>query len=97
MQPQKTLTKDIVVQNRSGIHARVSAVIVQTCKRFASEARLRTETAVADCRSIIDLLSLGARCGITVTLEITGEDAENLMNAITELFEARFNEDEESQ
>jgi phosphotransferase system HPr-like phosphotransfer protein len=45
---------------------------------------------------VLDLLSLGASNGTTLRLEITGEDAEEAANAIITLFEARFNEDDES-
>ena len=93
---EKTLKKELVVQNRSGIHARVSTMIAQRCKGFVSEIRLRNGSVVADCRSVLDLLSLGASNGTTVHLEATGEDAVEAVNVITALFEARFNEDEES-
>jgi len=90
------LTKELVVQNRSGIHARVSTMIAQRCKAFTSTIRLRKGNAVADCRSVLDLLSLGAANGTTLHLEATGEDAEDAVNLITALFESRFNEDDES-
>ena len=95
---KKTLTKELVVQNRSGIHARVSTMIAQRCKEFASEVRLRNGSTgmTADCRSVLDILSLGAANGTTVYLEATGDDATEAVKVITALFEARFNEDEES-
>jgi len=95
-QEKTTLTKELVVQNRSGIHARVSTMIAQRCKGFASEIRLRNGKAAADCRSVLDLLSLGAANGTTLHLEVTGEDAEEAVKLVTALFEARFNEDDES-
>ena len=95
--PKKTTrTKELVVQNRSGIHARVSTMIVQRCKGFVSSICLRNGNALAGCRSVLDLLSLGASNGMTVRLEATGEDAAEAIEAIAALFEARFNEDEES-
>ena len=93
---ETALTKELVVRNRSGIHARVSTMIAQRSKEFVSEIRLRNGKVVADCRSVLDLLSLGAANGTTLCLEATGEDAAEAINIITALFEARFNEDEES-
>jgi len=90
------LKKKLVVQNRSGLHARVSTMIAQRCKEFVSEIRLRNGNAVADCRSVLDLLSLGASHGTAVHLEVTGEDAAEAVSVITALFDARFNEDDES-
>ena len=71
-------------------------MIAMRCKNFVSEVRLRKGNAVADCRSVLDLLSLGAGSGTTVHLEATGEDAAKVIEAITDLFVTRFNEDEES-
>jgi len=96
LQKKTTLTKELVVQNRSGIHARVSTMIAQRCKGFESDVRLRNGKAVADCRSVLDLLSLGASKGTILCLEATGEDATTAVEAIVALFEARFNEDDES-
>ena len=96
LQRKMMLTKELVVQNRSGIHARVSTMIAQRCRGFTSEIRLRNGSTVADCRSVLDLLSLGAGNGTTLRLEANGEDAAEVVNAMTALFDIRFNEDEES-
>ena len=96
LQKKTAVKKELIVQNRSGIHARVSTMIAQRCKGFTSEVRLRNGSVVADCRSVLDLLSLGASSGTVVQLEATGEDAAEAVNAVTVMFEARFNEDEES-
>jgi len=96
LQEKAMLTKELVVQNRSGIHARVSTMIAQRCRGFTSVLRLRNGNAVADCRSVLDLLSLGACNGAVLYLEATGEDAEEAVKVISAMFETRFNEDEES-
>ena len=71
-------------------------MIAQRCRGFVSEVRLRNGNAVADCRSVLDLLSLGAGNGTTVYLEVVGEDAEEVVNVIAAMFAARFYEDDES-
>ena len=88
------LTKELVVQNRSGIHARVSTMIAQRCRGFTSDVRLCKGSAVADCRSVLDLLSLGACIGTKLRLEATGEDAAEAVDVISTLFDTRFNEEE---
>ncbi|MDR3233229.1 MAG: HPr family phosphocarrier protein [Planctomycetaceae bacterium] len=90
----KTLTKDIVVQNRSGVHARPSTMIVQECNNFKSDIKLRRGGVVADCRSVLELLSLAACNGSELRLEAVGDDAEEAVSCIVALFEDRFNEDE---
>jgi phosphotransferase system HPr (HPr) family protein len=71
-------------------------MIVQRCRDFVSDIRLRKGKVVADCRSVLDLLSLGACNGTTLHLEVTGDDAAEVVRILTALFEARFNEDDES-
>ena len=96
MQKKVVLFRELSVQNQSGIHARVSTMIALQCKNFVSDIRLRNEKGIADCRSVLDLLSLGAGYGTTVRLEVVGDDADEVVDVLTALFEARFNEDEES-
>ncbi len=88
------LTKELLVSNRCGIHARVGRLISLAAREFTAEMHLRKGSYLADCRSVLDLLSLGAFQGDAVTLEIDGKDAEEAMNAIVKLFNDRFNEDE---
>ena len=71
-------------------------MIALRCKDFVSDIRLRNGSTVADCRSVLDLLALGACKGTSVHLEATGEDAATVLDVITAMFNARFNEDEES-
>ena len=92
----RTFTKELVVQNRSGIHARVSTVIAQKCRELNAEVKLRKGGVTADCTSVLDLLSLGASQGTTLHLEASGEEADRAVEMISAMFEARFNEDEES-
>lgn len=88
------LKKEMVVNNRCGIHARVGLLLSQKAKEFTSEISLRKGKVVADCRSVLELLSLGAGIGDAVLVEINGIDAEAALNAIQELFDARFYEDD---
>ena len=97
LQRKTVLRRELVVQNRSGIHARVSTMIAQQCRGFVSSICLRKGNSFADCRSVLDLLSLGASHGTIVQLEVIGEDAIEAADAIVAMFETRFNEDEESQ
>lgn len=96
MDTVKKLTKELLVSNRCGIHLRVGALISKTSNRFNpdTEITLRKGSYVADCRSVLDLLSLGAFQGDAVVLEVSGTDAEEAQAAISELFNARFHEDE---
>jgi len=94
MDATTTLTKELQVTNRAGVHARVGTMLAQKAKEFSSSIQLRKGSYRADCRSVLDLLSLGAFQGDVVHLEITGDDATAALDAITALFDAGFFEDE---
>lgn len=90
----KKLTKELLVSNRCGVHLRVSVMIAQKAKEFQSELKIWKGSYAADCRSVLDLLTLGAFQGDPVVLEANGEDAEEALNAVVALFNARFFEDD---
>lgn len=94
MNMAEKLTKEVIVSNNAGIHLRVGAMLAKKTKDFQAEIKLRKGSAVADCRSVIDILSLGAFLGDQLVLEATGEDAEKAIEEFAALFEARFYEDE---
>ena len=92
---ETTLVCDIEVTNRAGIHTRVALMIFKKMEGFSSSASLTNKKTgqTANCRSVLDLLSLGAACGDEVTLATTGPDAETLQQEVLTLFEANFYED----
>ena len=50
---------------------------------------------LVDCKSILSLLTLGAAQGTVLTVSADGSDADDALKAITELFEAGFDDTNE--
>lgn len=86
--------KRLEIKNRLGLHARAAALLVQTVSRFSSEVKVSKDGQAVDGRSIIGLLTLGAAKGSRVRVEAKGNDAEESLKAIEDLFEKRFDEGE---
>jgi len=86
------ISKRLEIKNRLGLHARAAALLVQTVSRFSSEVKISKDGQVVDGRSIIGLLTLGAAKGSRVRVEAKGNDAEESLKAIEELFGKRFDE-----
>ena len=82
----------VVVKNAEGLHMRPASKLVQTAANFQSQIELEREGQVADCRSILNLLTLAAPQGCELTLRVQGPDAELAMQAIGDLFERQFDE-----
>ena len=96
---ETTLVCDIEVTNRAGVHTRVALMIFKKMEGFSSAASLTNKTTghTADCRSVLDLLAMGAACGDTLALSVSGSDAETLQQELLVLFEQNFYEDEETK
>ncbi len=88
----KRLKKRIEITNRLGMHARASALLVQTVNQFSSDVKISKGDNVVNARSIMGVLTLGAAKGSEVRVEIRGEDAGEAMLAIEQLIEDKFRE-----
>ncbi|OHE75541.1 MAG: phosphocarrier protein HPr [Verrucomicrobia bacterium GWF2_62_7] len=89
----RPLTREVVVINKQGIHARPAALFVKTATKFGSEIGIEKEGEVVNGKSIIGLLMLAAGQGTKLTLTAQGQDAEKALAELSKLFEDKFNED----
>jgi phosphocarrier protein FPr len=84
---------DIVIRNTHGLHARPATVLVDIAKGFASVVRIRYNDKVADAKSLIALLSLGAANGASIRVTADGADAQKALAALRTAIEARLGEE----
>ncbi|QSQ27535.1 phosphoenolpyruvate--protein phosphotransferase [Pyxidicoccus parkwayensis] len=75
-----------------GLHARPSTVLVEVAKRFRSEIFVKYDGRTANAKSMVTLLSLGARGGATLIVGAVGDDAPTAIAAIREAFEEGLGE-----
>jgi phosphotransferase system HPr (HPr) family protein len=92
MKEPKTIIATAVLQNTVGLHARPAALFVQIARKFQSSIRVRRDHMEGDGKSILDVLSLGAEHGTTITLMIEGHDAEMAAKALVDLINGKFGE-----
>lgn len=85
---------NITLINKLGLHIRAANNLVNTAQRFESRITLTKDGKVADAKSIINLMLLGAACGQTLNLEVDGADEEAAFQAVTHLINNRFGESE---
>lgn len=87
------LSREVVISNKRGLHARASAKFVQMAEAFdaAIEVSKNGESAMAT--SIMGLMMLGAGIGSTVTLSGHGQDADEAIAALAQLIEDKFGEE----
>ncbi len=78
------------VVNELGVHARPSALLVQKARNFKAEIKLKKEDREANAKSILSVMTLAAEKGSFVTIIAEGEDQKQAVEALVQLFAARF-------
>jgi phosphocarrier protein len=86
--------EQIPIVNKLGLHARASAKLVELARRFQCTVSLSKDHDTVDGKSILGILMLAAACGETVELQTQGTDEIEAAEAIRDLFQRRFDEDE---
>ena len=86
--PQITTT----INNAVGLHARPAALFVQTAKQYTSTISVRNGERKANAKSMVQVLTLGAKQGTELLILAEGDDADQALTALQELIEANFHE-----
>ena len=78
--------------NPQGFHARPAHLFVKLASQFQAQIEILKGNEVINGKNILDLLTMGAGNGTTLTLRAIGPDAESAVNALAELVEGGFGE-----
>ena len=90
------IRKTIRIQSELGLHARAAAKLVKLTSQFESDiklSRLNTEEQV-DAKSILGILLLAVAQGTEIQVMTDGKDEEVAMEAVVQLVNNRFGEEE---
>lgn len=88
------IRREIEVQNKLGLHARAAAKLVHTATRFNADVKVQKDAEEVDAKSILGVLLLAAAKGSTVTVTADGDDEEQAIETIQNLFDSKFDEAE---
>ncbi len=86
------ISRSFTIRNKLGLHARPSAQITQTASRFQSEVFIAKDDRRVNAKSIMGVMMLAAGAGTVVTIEATGTDEEQAMQALGQLIDGGFGE-----
>lgn len=86
------IEKIIKVENKLGLHARPSAMLVKAATKFRSELHIESEGMKVNGKSIMGVMMLAAECGAELNVIIDGPDEEHLLKEIEKLFKEKFGE-----
>ncbi|MFT5136687.1 MAG: phosphocarrier protein HPr [Arenicella sp.] len=88
------LEQDIEIINKLGLHARAAAKLVSTAASYACRVQLDFGGKQADAKSIMAVMMLAAAKGSLITVRCDGDDEKIAMDAVVELIDSYFGEDE---
>ena len=88
-----TASREMVVQNQLGLHARPASRFVKMATRFKSEILVVKEGEEVNGKSIMGLMMLAAGPGTTLTVTAEGSDAAEAVNELEQLVNRNFEEE----
>jgi phosphocarrier protein HPr len=86
-------SRTVEVRNKRGLHARASAKFVTLAAQIDAQIEVEKDGTKVCGTSIMGLMMLGAGIGDTITISATGFGAEQAVEKLAELVEARFHEE----
>ena len=87
-------SRNIEIVNKLGMHARAAAKFVKLATSFDSAIDIEKDSRRVNAKSIMGVMMLAASKGTTVTIHAEGNDAEKSLDALEQLINNRFDEDE---
>ena len=89
----KNVTQDVQVPNSLGLHARPAMQLVDLASRFAAEVEIAKAGQRVDAKSIMQVMTLAATQGTTLTVTACGSDAPKAVAALAGLIAEGFGEE----
>jgi phosphocarrier protein len=87
------MTKEFVVLNKLGIHARPAALFVKMANRFSCDIFVEKDGEKINGKSIMGLMMLAAGPGSKLTVHAIGPDASKALAEIEGLIKRKFDEE----
>ena len=80
------ISKDYLILAPDGIHARPATALLKLTRQFKSTVHLSKGQKTVRLNSMLNLLSLGAKFGETLTVTVEGDDEAELQKTISHFF-----------
>jgi len=92
--PRKSdVTRDLVVSNKLGIHARPAAMFVKIASKFECDIFVEKDGERVNGKSIMGLMMLAAGPGSKLKVIASGTDCLQAVNELEALLKRKFDED----
>lgn len=89
---ERKLTRTVVINNPQGLHARPADLFVKLANSFQTNIEIVKDNIRVNGKSFLDILTLAASEGTILSIEACGEDAAEALDALAQLIEQHFDE-----
>src|SRR5215207_9096902 len=84
---------DLIIRNRTGLHARPARVFVDIAKQFQSTIRIGHGQKLVNAKSLISVLMLGVASGQQISIDVDGADEAAAIAALEAAVSSGLGED----
>ena len=86
------ITKEVVINNEVGLHARPATFFIQVANEFKSSIWAEKEERRVNAKSLLGVLSLGIVKGTTIRIIADGADEDAAIERLSALIDSNFSE-----
>ncbi|MEW5723887.1 MAG: HPr family phosphocarrier protein [Thermodesulfobacteriota bacterium] len=86
-------TRELVIKNRLGLHARAAAALVRVAQQYESDLAVEKDGQSVDAKSVLSLIGLECPWGTRVLVRARGADSGPALEAVASLIENKFGEE----
>ena len=88
------IKNSVTISNKLGLHARASAKLTKLAGSFPCDVYLARGDRRVNAKSIMGVMMLAAGIGVTIDIEVSGEQEQEAMDAVVDLINDKFGEGE---
>ena len=86
------VSKEVIINNQVGLHARPATFFIQKANEFKSSIWIEKDERRVNAKSLLGVLSLGIVRGTTICIIADGADEEKAIRTLSELIDSNFSE-----
>jgi phosphocarrier protein HPr len=86
------ITKEVVINNQVGLHARPATFFIQKANEFKSSIWIEKDERRVNAKSLLGVLSLGIVKGTSINIIADGSDENEAIKTLSELIDSDFSE-----
>lgn len=83
-------SKEVVVQNQVGLHARPATFFIQRANEFKAGIWIVNDERKVNAKSLLGVLSLGITRGTKIIIVADGSDQEEAVDSLVDLISSNF-------